>query len=405
MCQSKAATGGVGKRCFVHHPGTQATINYIHAKTGIDKQQIYDIMKELRKEGRMTAAPTPEEIEKYFDFEEFKTKIDSSLTEKEKVTILKQLLAARSEAQKNPVPGGVWYAWKNALKRTVDKIKKPLIAVGLSSMLVLTACTGQSGITPTTPTDDNTSPTGVACSTEDPGPYGDVIAKEEVTDEYGTYCHTTIDPNSGALAWDESKVDVASLEANGFTVEDAKKAQQTAVTFLAEQGLDSTRLDNYSQSPEEWINANSSFLQDPQAWIGDIKDGRLSSTGLVVTDYMPTPIVRDGGPRAESTNIQVNRVYGFTNDAGDKAIAVEMGANATYDVPNSAIVDMYIKNHPETTVESLQQSNPDFFGDEPLGLILQGKFTYAFSAKDMFNKIAGASFNWSVNTKPGTPIV
>ena len=69
MCQARAEGG---KRCFAHSSGTKQVINYVFLKTGIDKKQIYDIMKELRKEGRMLDAPTPEEIEKYFDLEEFK---------------------------------------------------------------------------------------------------------------------------------------------------------------------------------------------------------------------------------------------------------------------------------------------------------------------------------------------
>lgn len=404
MCQSKSATGGVGKRCFVHSAGTKASLNYIHAKTGIDKQQIYAIMKELRKEGKGLDAPTPEELEKYFGLEEFKTRWDNTLSEKEKVTILKQILAARLEAERDGVTGGVFHAWKNALQRTVQRIKKPMLALGLAGTLMLTACTGGGGVQPTpNGTDSTNPPTTVACSTENPGPYGDVIPKEEVTDEYGEYCQTTIDPSSDALVYDSSKVDLESLQQYGFTEDDAKAAQKTAVTFAAEQALDSTRLDNYSTTPTDWIDANSSSLFNPSVYLETVKTGKLSDTGLIVTDYLPTPTVRDSGPRSSQTNLQVNKIYAFESQ-GKKAIAVEVGANAMYDVTNEQVVNLYLANYPEETADTLKTSHPDFFGSDPVGLTVQGTFSYSF-VKDDLTKIAGSKSTWTVGTQTGTQIV
>lgn len=401
MCQSKASGG---KRCFAHHPGTKASIAYVHLKTGIDKEQIYAIMKELRKEGKNLGAPTPEELEKYFSLEEFKTKYDASLSDQEKVAILKQLLSARAEAEREGVSGGIFHSWKNSLKRSIERFKRPLVALGLSSVLLLSACTGQNGVTPS-PSDSNapTEPGTVACSTENPGSYGDVIAKEEVTDEFGAYCRTTIDPNSDALRWDESKVDMASLEEHGFTVEEAKEAQKTAVTFAAEQTFDSTRLDNYSQSPADWINENASSLSNPSIYLDFVKNEKLANTGLVVTDYLPSPIVRDGGPRATQTNLQINRIYGFESE-GKKAIGVEIGANAFYGVENEEIVKLYLANNPDLTEESLKQTTPELFAEEPANLSVQGSFSYSF-VKGTMDKIAGTRAQWSVTTQTGTPII
>ena len=39
----------------------------------------------------------------------------------------------------------------------------------------------------------------IGCSMANPGDYGDVVPLEDVTDEYGAYCHTIIDPDSDAL--------------------------------------------------------------------------------------------------------------------------------------------------------------------------------------------------------------
>lgn len=403
MCQPQSQGG---KRCLRHSAASNAEVRFSWAKTGVDRETIYGILKDLNKEGRKLEAPQLEEVKEFLRKEEFKTKLDPDLNERDRKLILKNLKKAEEEAEKQGVTGGAFHAWKNLFSKTVERVKKPLVALGLAGTLALTACTGQGGVTPASPSPSETNNPVVACSTENPGPYGDVIAKEEVKDQFGEYCHTTIDPKSAALKWDESKVDVQSLKDNGFTVEDAKKAQKTVVTFLAEQGLDSSRLDNYKQSNTDWVKANSSLLSNPESYLESAKkaDG-LSSTGLLVTDYLPEPTVRNGGPRATSTNIQVNRIYGTKATSGVKIIVVETGANSLYDVKNTTVVDTYLKNNPGTTKEQLQAEHPDMFdANTPVNLIVQGTFTYSVK-KDSLDKIAGSRASWSLGTQTGTQIV
>lgn len=397
MCAPKSKGG---KRCLRHRANTKAVLTYVHAKTGVDKEQIYAIMKELNKEGRGLEAPSKEELEQYFNLEEFKAKYDNTLDEKEKVAILKNLLQARAEADEHGVTGGSMHAWKNALTRTVARVKKPLIAAGIAGTLLvsLAACTGGQ-----MPNDDKTNapaPTDtVACSTEDPGKYGDVIPQEEVTDDYGTYCKTTIDPDSGALKYDSSKADIASLTEHGFTEEDAAAAQKTAVTFLAEQGLDSTRLDNDKQSDAEWLAQNKSLLSSPDAFNGE----SLVGTGLLVGDYLPTPISRDGSPRAEETNIQVNKIYGSTSTTGKDIIIVETGASSSYEAKNSTVVDLMAKNS-NLSKEQIIAANPVLSNeDSPVGLLVQGTFSYSVT-KDAPTQVAGSRASWTLNTQTGLSI-
>src|SRR5690606_24570451 len=117
--------------------------------------------------------------------------------------------------------------WKNLMSKTIERIKKPLLAIGLTGTLIasLAACSVGAPINPDKTNEPSPTPDTVACSTENPGPWGDVIAKDSVTDEFGEYCHTTIDPNSGAFKYDATKVDMAALETHGFTEEDAKATQ------------------------------------------------------------------------------------------------------------------------------------------------------------------------------------
>jgi hypothetical protein len=399
MCQPKSQGG---KRCLRHRAGTKASLSYIHAKTGIDKEQIYAIMKELNKEGRSFEAPSQEELEKYFNLEEFKAKYDNTLDEKEKVAILKSLLEARAEAKEQPVTGGAFHAWKNALARTVERFKKPFIAAGVAGTLIfgLAGCVGGNVPNNTDPTNGPAPTETVACSTVDPGAYGDVVPEEEVTDDYGTYCKTTIDPTSDALKYDPSKVDVASLQQYGFTEKEAEQAQVTAVTFLAEQGLDSSRLDNDKVTDAQWLAENGDLLSAGDSYAGV----SLVNGGLLVGDYLPTPIVRDGSPRSSETNIQVNRVYATEATSGKKIIVVETGVTSKYNVSNSAVVDLFVKNTDGATRESVIAENPQL-GDEvrPANLLVQGSFTYSVT-KEAPNKIAGSRASWTLSTQEGVKI-
>lgn len=410
MCQSKAATGGIGKRCFVHHPGTQASINYVYSKTGIDKKQIYDIMKELRKEGRMLDAPSPEEVEKYFALEEFKTKFDNTLTEKERVTILKQLLAARSEAKTNPVSGGVLHSWKNAMQRTVQRFKRPLIALGLTGTLLFGAagCVGNVSPDPVatpsisasqgTTTNPSNPSAEVPCSTDNPGPYGDAVQKAEVTDQYGTYCHITIDPDSAALTFDASKVDSTVAEL-GFTNEDAAAAQKAAVTFVVEQSLDSALLDTYTkENSVKWLEDNKNLINPSSIELYEnyANESGLSK-GVVVTGEGFPVLRRDGSPRSNTVAIQVEKIYAKELD-GKPYIQVATNVSTTYPAKNSDIVKFALTQSDKgITEQSLREMSPFLF-DNPDGessMAINGIFSVAYY-KDNYKQFAGTTTDWNL---------
>lgn len=268
-------------------------------------------------------------------------------------------------------------------------------------MFSVAGCTGAlDSDTNDTPTTPNTSDT-VACSTENPGPWGDAVAKEEVKDGFGEYCHVTIGPDSDALKYDASKVDTASLEKYEFTEEDAKKAQKSAVTFLAEQTLDSTKLDNYEQSDMDWYKNNKDYIS-PDAKIDTmIEDGTtLVNSGVLVSEYLPQNVKRNGDPRAETITVQVNKISA-TESNGTPIIIVETGATSIYNPSNEKIVDTILKNDSSKTKETLKQSNPELFEKAPVSLILNGTFNYAFTKDSKMDSISGFGSNWTITTGEG----
>jgi hypothetical protein len=77
------------------------------------------------------------------------------------------------------------------------------------------------------------------CSSELAVGYGDVVGLENVTDEFGTYCHTTISPTAEAAVYDPAKTDFGTLAEFGFTENDAVEALPLALRILTEEILDS----------------------------------------------------------------------------------------------------------------------------------------------------------------------
>lgn len=287
-------------------------------------------------------------------------------------------------------------------------ILKPLLALGLSGILVLTV-TGCANTTPNgnvdkAPTSSETEP--VACSTEDSGPWGDVIPNKPIEDEFGEYCSVTLDPNSDALKFDIKKVNMDSMKAAGFTEEDAEKAQIAAVTFLIEQGLDSTVLDNDSKSDSDWLKTNKELIspQYMEYYTGSVKESSLSATGIIISNsIMPTPLKRTGEPRATAINVSVNNIFASAGEDGfgDKGVLVVLQTTATYETTDTAIVAAILKNDSTKTEESLKAEHPELFdGSDAAGVIIQGNVMYGYT-KGNYKQITGATIEATVATTDG----
>ena len=386
MCQLKAPDGTI-KRCLRHAAGSKATVDYTSVKTRLDKENIYAILKQLNKEGRKLDAPELAEINEFLDKEEFKVKLDPELSERDRRMILKNLAKARDQAEEQGVTGGAFHAWKNVFKETVAKIKKPLIAMGLAGVLVasLAGCGGSLN----NDNNNTASPVpvdAVACSTENPGDYGDIVGLEDVTDAEGTYCHTTIDPKSEALIYDSAKVDMASLEKYGFTEEDAKKAQEETVTFVAEEALDSAALDSTDPAAiSTWVQKNGGRFSG---------DWDVAGTeGVVYSGSLPI-LVRDGGPRSAETNISLSRIYAVENSSvkGEGTLVVETKNISKYRLSDESAIVAYTNEGYTGTREALISENPDLADGVENLLIVQSTYKNGYNKE---GKVNGVSYLYS----------
>jgi hypothetical protein len=256
------------------------------------------------------------------------------------------------------------------------RMRLPLLALAVGCALVagLSGCAAAedpaagagagstAGATPTA--DDGADGAGGVdgCATADPGAWGDVVAKEPVTDEYGTYCHVTIDPAAAALTYDTSKVDAASLTEFGFAEEYVRAAQQTAVKLLVEQVLDNSRLDNYTATAKEWFAANDSIVlpQSRDAFMQNVDAGPngtgFSRAGIFATDFLPSPLARDNGPRAQHAEIDLVKI-----SAINEVLLFEFASVSSYEASDSGIVAAAIRNESTLTEDSLKASTPELF--------------------------------------------
>lgn len=408
MCKSKAENGGITKRCFAHKKNTAHSIAYIHAKTGIDKAEIYAIMKELNKEGKRLDPPTKEELEKYFNMEEFKTKYDDTLNEKDKLVILKKLLEARAEADREGVTGGAWHAMKNAFARVADKIKRPFVAIAMAGTLLVTAsCSAGVNPGPTQP-EETKSPTAAECVIENPDELGDVVANEIVTDDNGTYCSVTVSPDAkeGYMALADSP-NAKILQDAGFTEEDAIKAQDSAYKIVVEQTIDGTRLDTYKDSITEWYNkTGKNFVADEAQhfYEGALKEDGSNNLGLIVTDSFVAPLARDNGTRVSGVDLKTTGLD-LIEFEGTNYIRVNVGYSALYRSSDANIISTIQKNFPDKTVEAIKAENPDLADENPeSNYILASDQKLTFGKTDL-SKVVGSDMTYSLFTSSSPNVI
>lgn len=167
---------------------------------------------------------------------------------------------------------------KNKLGASVRQTVSVVCAVGM--LVALSACGVESGkaqaesdaqpSTTAAATPSATAKTGVKA--------GDVInglptKKELANDGKGDYIQTTIAPDDPALAYNPA---IVNQEEDGlFSEEEIKDAQKFVITFLAEEGLDSTLNDNHADPAAQdawWAKHKDQFDPLNQAeLLADVK--------------------------------------------------------------------------------------------------------------------------------------
>jgi hypothetical protein len=289
----------------------------------------------------------------------------------------------------------------------------PVTALLLSAALVLTGCAGAAPAAEVSPSAAPSTavpvPTAVgACPESDgQGPWGDVIAKEQVTDDAGSYCHTTLDPGSAGARFDPAVVDLDSLAPYGFTVEDAEAAQRAALIYVTEAGLDSALLDDSAMSDSDWFDSAAPWFTPAAhaALAPQVADFGLRDAGVIVSQSLPSPLTRNGGPRAANTAVGVDKIFATLSvDQQTPLLLVRTNLTVGYAASDAAIVEAAIRDERGTTSlseENLRASTPTLFdGSDDEGLVLVGSFNVGFASGDPAAiEYIGAA--WTLSTGDG----
>ncbi|TFD52087.1 hypothetical protein E3T46_07240 [Cryobacterium sp. Hh11] len=304
--------------------------------------------------------------------------------------------------------------------RTVRGISRSALAIAVSGIL-LAGLGGCAAVTndevDTAPAEQTAQPTAAqptaappaGCSSELALDSGDVVGLEDVTDEFGTYCHTTISPTSEAAVYDSTKTDFETLAEFGFTEDDAVEALPVALRILTEEVLDSSRLDNYSIAPAEWFAANSGYMTaelQPQFQAALDDDGtKLNTAGVIVTDILPSPLARDGGARASGTVVRLDRIYGEQPDGGQANLVFSIASTSTYVVTDAQIVALVLVADPNQIEDALRASNPELFdGAENSFLTMTGNTVLGFGL-DSNEQIIGTNSNIQLYTDQSLDVI
>lgn len=287
-------------------------------------------------------------------------------------------------------------------------------AIVVAGSLALAGCAvaspeaGSVSTTQPTPLSSPTSTSALACpAATSQGPWGDVIAKEQITDDFGTYCRTAVDPESTATQFNGAIVDMDSLATYGFTLADAEAAQNVAVSFVSEQGLDSSRLDNYTMSDSAWLDSTrSAFSSAAQTALAtQVETFGLRDAGVIMTQSLPTPLRRNGGPRATSTDLSVDKIYATLSvDRATAVLVVRVPFTVTYRATDASIVAAAISDQRGSvaiTETSLKTSTPSLFdGSDDEGLVLSGGYAVSFGIHNM-TTMDSISAAWVLDTGDG----
>jgi len=180
------------------------------------------------------------------------------------------------------------------------KIKRVAGPLSLAfAMLALSACEGSVTISPSGSVTPSASETVASSPAPSATPAGDVAGsvingiptkKELAKDAKGSFIQTTISADDPAMKYNASVVDPNVAEA--YSEEEVLAAQQFIVTFIAEEGLDST-LNGTKENLEivdAWWAANKDKI-DPE------QEGFYEK--LVANDNVYMPVYRYTGKKSE----------------------------------------------------------------------------------------------------------
>ena len=288
----------------------------------------------------------------------------------------------------------------------MSKVKNIVAGVLLSGILLgsLTACTSEEASASKNAGNKLSSACDVKLSGKEITKIGDAVPSKTIKDEYGEYCKLGLNTESENVKFDASKIDAASFGLYGFTEDDAEQAQESALKWIVEQHLDSTRLDNYNASPTDWFDDFSGLFFDGVTDV--VKEKGLSNTGIIVTDVFPKTISRDGKPRASDMEVTVTKIEAVMREGSTvPTLQVSVTATASYPTSDQFIIDTALMNNEGLTVEQIESYSPELFDEkDDSGVKVNANYRFSFDKGNM-KQFTGAFSEWDLTSYEGKIII
>lgn len=326
------------QKCYYHSAMGRFVFRLAKVKTQASDEQIKKTMSELNKEGKNLPAPNQQDVANWIDGRELATQFDPDLDKKEREIQMNYLKQAREDVTEG-VSGARFHMWKNLVGRLKKNVGRKVAALAIGGALIvgLGACSSNGGTIQETAKPSSTS-SASASPTKSAGVYGDSVDLREVTDKYGKYEQTTISPKASAMKLNDSVVTPGAKST--WSNQELTSAQQFVAKFVAEEGVDSTAVDN-ADAWDAWKTTNKKYFEDSQYAsmmaanaTGKDRPAVIGNDPKNVSGVAYNPVFsRDGKARVEDSSFKVTAVDGGTDQVG-KYVDVKMKANVKYSLTN-----------------------------------------------------------------------
>ena len=274
----------------------------------------------------------------------------------------------------------IWYDKNNMNKITGQKMFKPLAltSIILAGGLALTGCTATS----------TTANNAGSSDGKTYGTYKDFTDNVSVTDSFGTYMSTKLNPDSKALTYDPSRTQPQFYNL-GYTDTDGAELQKFIANFVATEGTDSIALDSKDGS-QKWVDTVFNTYMGGD-YAGDMKADILKEDSNFFVKGLPLT-VRDSKPRVTSSSIHINQVDAYTNSSG-KFVTVSGDATTKYRATEKNVLANTIEankanNLDEATILAVYPSLKD--GKEE---VIDSQFTFYYILQKLDGKWKIVGYN------------
>jgi hypothetical protein len=277
---------------------------------------------------------------------------------------------------------------------------KPFRLLVLSAAVLTTAvgCAATPATTSVVPTVEQALPCPEAT-----GDYGDAIPLNLVKDDFGVYCHVTVNPDAAAYTMFETVIDTASFAESGVDVAEAKLAFEAAIIWGVEQNIDSSVADSGNLVDlGAWFErvgapAIDDEFADEYRKLAD--DRKVHWTGLIISYWGASPLSRDGGPRVSDVSIVPTEIRVVPEDDA-LFVRVEFDTATKSPASDEAIVAA-VKRTSERGDDEIRAKAPELFdGVDDSVQLITNDWQVAYQVGD-YTKISGTSQAPKLRTDTG----